>query len=234
MNFSVCGIGNNNELIKNKANIVFSTFINFESLYLRIMEIYPSYIHKYFNDCSLLIDEADSILIDELTNGTILSRPMNTNGKEILTFVYKCHKNKIDVNQVFNEVKNLWPECADLSINDIKEMYKEIDIVNQPEFTNGKKYSIETIYVKEKSKTLKQNFKDVLKAIKMKSFEEIHKIFKNDDGKTNGISENDVIDDLNAYEDSEDSESSDDSFDEAEIERKDKKKSAKNKIKNFQ
>lgn len=111
MNFSVCGINNDNELTKDKANIVFSTFINFESLYLRMMKMCPSYIEKYFRDCSLLIDEADSILIDELTNGTVLSRPLKTNGREILIFVYLCNRDKKEPEFVFNEIKKRWPKC---------------------------------------------------------------------------------------------------------------------------
>ena len=80
MHFSVCGIDTNNKITKNKAKIVFSTFVNFECLYLRMMEMCPSYISDYFKKHSLLIDEADSILIDELTNGTILSRSIKTDG----------------------------------------------------------------------------------------------------------------------------------------------------------
>ena len=90
MNLSVCGIKNQN-IVKERANIVYSTFINFECLYLRLMEMFPSYTNKYFNDCSLLIDEADYILIDELTNGTILSRPMN---KFYLMFMIVMNKKK--------------------------------------------------------------------------------------------------------------------------------------------
>lgn len=72
---------NNNEISKDKADIAFSTFVNFESLYLRIMEMYPVYIKEYFQKCSLVIDRVDSILVVELTNGTILPRSLKTNGE---------------------------------------------------------------------------------------------------------------------------------------------------------
>ena len=163
MNLSVCGIKNQN-IVKERANIVYSTFINFECLYLRLMEMFPSYTNKYFNDCSLLIDEADYILIDELTNGTILSRPMNTNGEEVLSYVYDCYEQKKDVKNVLRNIKQRWPKCTDLCENDVIEMYKEIDIIQQPEFTNGKKYSIEKINIKEKRK--KKSLNDIKKSVK--------------------------------------------------------------------
>ena len=55
------------------------------------------------------IDEADSILIDELTNGTILSKPMNTNGKEILIYVYQCKAQNLPPIDVLNGIKKIWP-----------------------------------------------------------------------------------------------------------------------------
>ncbi|KAK8885869.1 hypothetical protein M9Y10_041326 [Tritrichomonas musculus] len=146
MNFSVCGIGEKCEEISTDVKIVFSTFINFEALYLKMMESWsPSYVGRYFNKCSLVIDEADTILIDELTNGTILSRPMLSNASEILPYIYKRRMEKADPQILLKEVKDQWPECSDMNIDDIEKMYKEIDLVNTPEFVNGKKYSIETV-----------------------------------------------------------------------------------------
>ena len=153
MNFSVCGISNENELKKNKANIVFSTFVNFETLYLRIMEMCPRYIKKMFNKSSLLIDEADSILIDEITNGTILSRPMKTNGNDILKYVYSSKIQNKSNEEIYKNVKKNWPKCTDIRIEDIEQMCKEIEIVNNGEFVNGKKYSIEDVsIINDKSK----------------------------------------------------------------------------------
>ena len=145
MNIGVCGIGN----IKRKAKVIFSTFINFEALFLRMMENYPDIVNDYFNSCSLLIDEADSILIDELSNGTILSRPMNTNGKEILIYVYHCQMQKRSPKDVVSDIKKIWPRCTDISERDIITMYKEIKLVNSTKdgFTKGKKYSIETMEI---------------------------------------------------------------------------------------
>ena len=160
MNFSVCGIDNENNVTSNKANIIFSTFVNFECLYLKMMEMCPAYITQYFKNCSLLIDEADSILIDELTNGTILSRSLKTNGNEILLFVYQSFLQKKIPKDVFYEVKNKWPKCVDITLNDIVNMYHEIELIQQNEFSNGKKYSIETVEYKEESnKSFKELFK---------------------------------------------------------------------------
>ena len=167
MNFSVCGINAENEITKDKANIIFSTLVNFESLYLRMMEMCPSYIPKYFGGCSLIIDEADSILIDELTNGTILSRPIKTNANEILEYVYDSRINNISEQIVYNEIHRKWPECKDLKLNDVKFMFEEIDMANKTEFTDGKKYSIEEFEVKEK-KSLIENLKKSCDDVKQK------------------------------------------------------------------
>ncbi|KAK8839195.1 hypothetical protein M9Y10_032124 [Tritrichomonas musculus] len=90
MNFPICGISNNNLETKTKAKIIFSTFVNFECFYLHLMEMCPGYIDRYFKKCSLLVDEADSILIDEIQNGTIVAREIKSNAKEILSLVYFC------------------------------------------------------------------------------------------------------------------------------------------------
>ena len=107
MNIGVCGTGFGTK--KQTASVIYSTFINFESFYLRLMEMRPSIIKTYFENCTLLIDEADSILIDELTNGTILSKPMNTNGKEILIYVYQCKAQNLPPIDVLNGIKKIWP-----------------------------------------------------------------------------------------------------------------------------
>ena len=179
MNYSVCGI--NAEGIKGKkADIVFSTFVNFESLYLRMMETSTASVGEYFHNCYLLIDEADSILIDELANGTILSRTMKTNCNEVLKFVYKCKMENKKEMDVFLEVKKRWPKCRDLKLEDIKDMFDDIDLINTEEFTNGKKYSIETTEEEvrdkniiqkfiEKSKKIKENVKDKLSKKRRKS-----------------------------------------------------------------
>ena len=72
MNFAVCGLNCDNSIPKNKPNIIFSTFVNFECFYLKLLELSPGYIDQYYSQCALLIDEADSILIDEIANGTIV------------------------------------------------------------------------------------------------------------------------------------------------------------------
>ena len=176
MNIGVCGIGN----IKRKAKIVFSTFINFEALYLRMMENYPDTVYNYFNSCSLLIDEADSIFIDELSNGTILSRPMNTNGKEILIYVYHCEMQKRSPKDVVSDIKKIWPRWTDISEREIITMYKEIKLVNSTidGFTKGKKYSIETMEIdrSEDEKVLENILKKLSKVKKKDRKDQIYNI----------------------------------------------------------
>lgn len=180
MNFPVCGISNENEFTKTRAHVVFSTFLNFESLYLRMMEHFPSFISKYFKQCSLIVDEADSILIDELTNGTILSRSMKTNANDVLFFIYQNRIANRTAEDVLSLVKKKFPKCKDLSIIDIKNMFAQIDLVNQEEFTNGKKYSIETIIEEEKVtiKSIYHNSKEAVGQAKKAVTKGLKKIFK--------------------------------------------------------
>lgn len=42
-----------------------------------MLEICPGCIDDYFENWNLLIDEADSILIDEIANGTIVSKSIS-------------------------------------------------------------------------------------------------------------------------------------------------------------
>ena len=117
-------------------------------------------VTKYFSECSLIIDEADSILIDELTNGTIISRPLMSDATDILKYIYHCIKNcNVEKKLILEQVKKAWPNCTDINIDDIEEMEREIEIVNQPEFKNGIKYSIEKKVIKEKRSFVKKNKK---------------------------------------------------------------------------
>ena len=137
---------------KEKVNIVFSTFVNFESFYMRMMETSPEKMNDYFNECSLIVDEADAILIDEITNGTILSCPVNSNVEDVLLFVYKKYLEKVGEEELLGQIKSQWPSSNDLSIDDLKRMYKEIDAIQQDEYTNGKKYSIKTVNLTKQNK----------------------------------------------------------------------------------
>lgn len=86
-----------NTKVFKKSDIVFSTFFNFEGWYMRECEEKPSnedYLNDYFKNCCLIIDESDTILIDELTNGTIISREMKSNAIPILEKVYDIHQEK--------------------------------------------------------------------------------------------------------------------------------------------
>ncbi|KAK8889422.1 hypothetical protein M9Y10_034168 [Tritrichomonas musculus] len=156
MNFSICGLNLNEDddkSSKKEANVIFSTFVYFECLYLRMMELSPGSVQKYFQNCGLLIDEADSILIDEITNGTIISRTTKSKLRKVLEFVYDSKMSGESAENTLQLAKEKFPrECHDLNIKHINQMYSEIDLVRQPEFTNGKKYSIETMVVKNNKK----------------------------------------------------------------------------------
>ena len=69
-------------------DVVFSTFLNFEGAFLHFQENNPEEIDKISRRI-LIIDEADSMLIDEITNGTILSKQIKSNTKEVLTKFYE-------------------------------------------------------------------------------------------------------------------------------------------------
>ncbi|KAK8839804.1 hypothetical protein M9Y10_031512 [Tritrichomonas musculus] len=152
MNFSVCGLDNENNLSPIKNRIIFSTFVNFECFYLKMMEACPGSIEDYFSNCVLLIDEADSILIDEITNGTIVSREMKSNAKKVLEFVYDQKKKNKSAKETFNKIVDKWPKCTDLQEKDVEQMYSDIDLVFQDDFKDGIRYSIESKVVKNKKK----------------------------------------------------------------------------------
>ncbi|KAK8881401.1 hypothetical protein M9Y10_004137 [Tritrichomonas musculus] len=170
MNFAACGLDYSNNVVK-AANVIFSTFVNFECFYLHMMENCPGHIGKYFKKCSLLIDEVDSILIDEITNGTIVSREMRTNAKEVLSIVYNNYKEDIfggrkslkrSIEDTLNQLKEM-PSCDGITEEDVKQMYKEIKLVNSEKFSNGKKYIIETFHVKNN-----QRIKNMMKKLVQK------------------------------------------------------------------
>ena len=148
MNFIACGLKSNNKIPKKKPNIVFSTFVNFECFYLKMMEMSPGYIEEYYENCALIIDEADSILIDEIVNGTITSRDVKSNVKDILEFVYDQKQQNFSAEETLEKVKEKWPKCVDLVLKDVEKMYSEINMLEEPKFKNGKRYSIETFKVK--------------------------------------------------------------------------------------
>lgn len=66
---------------------------------MKLLEINPGEVDEYFDKCALLIDEADSILIDEITNGTIVSKEMKSNMKEVLLHVYHNKKKGVDAEK---------------------------------------------------------------------------------------------------------------------------------------
>ena len=74
-----------------EADIVFSTFLNFEGAFLHFQESDPEKINE-IGKRILIIDEADSMLIDEITNGTILSKQIKSTTNECLTRFYEKAK----------------------------------------------------------------------------------------------------------------------------------------------
>ena len=185
MNYIACGLDNNNNYKSGKhKKIIFSTLVNFECFYLHMMENCPGFINKYFDKCVLLIDEADSILIDEITNGTIISREMKSNARNVLSEVYNDYLNKKTAEEAFNKVIKM-PLCKKITLKDIEQMYKEIATVQSEEFSHGKKYSIEKITVKN-PKRIKNMLKKTVKYINEVKDEIIAMAFnKNDDDEDN-------------------------------------------------
>ena len=173
MNFSVC----------READIIFSTFFNFETYYLnQLQELRYSLVNMNFRQSILLIDEADSILIDELTNGTIISKPIVSNATEVLVYVYDSRKPQSksepkSASQILKEIKKKWDICRDISLDDVEEMCREIDIVNQPEFQNGIKYSIEKKNIKNKSVNLLKRKKGKIHIVKSDGDEKVNESF---------------------------------------------------------
>ena len=127
MNFSVCGLGNDGKEDKNDVKVIFSTFINFEALYLKMIENWsPSYVEKYFGERSLIVDEADSILIDDLANGTILSRSMPSNASEVLQFVYQCKMGQLKPKNFKKVVNHFTPDMPKETMKQLLEMYTDL------------------------------------------------------------------------------------------------------------
>lgn len=133
MNFNACGIGNHGEISSGK-KIIFSTFINFEALYLKMTEnCPPKDIGDYFNNRMLIVDEADTILIDELANGTILSHTLPSNASEVLTFVYGCKTGRLSKDNISKIIEYFYPDFPNTEglqksyIELIEERQKQIE-----------------------------------------------------------------------------------------------------------
>ena len=131
---------NMNICIAEKKTIIFSTFLNFESLYLHKIQVDPFHSEELYSKSVLLIDEADELLIDQITNGTILSRPVISNSDEILHYFEEICQTETDDEKILNEIKDKFPESSDLRLCDIKEMRFSLKIAE--EFTNDKHYII--------------------------------------------------------------------------------------------
>ena len=84
----------------------------------QLMDIFVIFLLQY-SDCVLLVDEADSILIDEIANGTIISREMKTNSKDILEFICDQRMAKKEASETWDKIKDN-PKCSDLTLKDIE------------------------------------------------------------------------------------------------------------------
>ena len=154
-----------------KCDIIYSTFFNFEGWYLRECEKHPMQMEDYFKDAYLIIDEADTILIDELTNGTIIAREMKSTGIDVLTKVFNLYLTDEEMNnlkqknspqhmnspskqelnmaerkkcpkQILDELKkDKSLDCSEITENDILSMLYDID--SALSFDEWTKYIIE-------------------------------------------------------------------------------------------
>ena len=133
---------------------------------------------------------------------------MKSNSKEVLKFVYEQHKNKANLTDTFNLIKEKWPKCVDLTLNDVKRMYSEIDLVQRNEFSHGKRYSIETFEVKNEIKK-KQFLKDSLNFVKnvaVKVGKGFIKEFAKEDGEEEEENDDEDDEDEEEEEENEDNE----------------------------
>lgn len=71
-------------------------------------------------------------------------------------------------SEVLRTIKRTWPKCTDITKRDIEIMFKEIKLVNTPEFVNGKKYSIEEMQIDHTDKKFTTKLFNELGEIKEK------------------------------------------------------------------
>lgn len=134
MNISVMG---------NACKVVFSTFFNLEAWYLRRAEFRQNETHNYLRKCFLIIDESDTILLDELVNGTILSREIKTNATNILKLAYDLFQKRYEDEMIEKIVMQFWPRCSLIYLYK-GELIKDIIIPEKPSSETGKyQYTIE-------------------------------------------------------------------------------------------
>ncbi|KAK8836772.1 hypothetical protein M9Y10_037294 [Tritrichomonas musculus] len=125
MNFPVCGFGNDFKEIKNCPKVIFSTISNFEALYLKMTENWSiSNSEKFFKNKVLIIDEADTILIDDLENGTIISHPIKSNSSRLLKLVYQCKTGKL-THKNLKKIMNFFG--VKLSLKERKKFYSDYE-----------------------------------------------------------------------------------------------------------
>ena len=118
-----------------RLDITYSTLLNFEAFYLYLLENNPKYLKKHYKNRVLLIDEADTLLIDEITNGTIISKPVKSNQDEILKYIFM--NRKMDDASLIKNLKLNFGLKFDINIAELK---KECEVAC--EYQNGRHYII--------------------------------------------------------------------------------------------
>ena len=63
---------------------------------------------------------------------------MKKNGNEVLKFIYKGRMMNKTAKELYQKVKTKWPKCSDITVDDINDMFMEIDIVHRSDFVNGR------------------------------------------------------------------------------------------------
>ena len=84
---------NTDVLYKNK--IIYSTSFNFEATYLTLSEKNP--FEQLLSNTICIIDEADGMLIDDLSNGTTISKPILSTVEPVIEKVYDIAENNKDI-----------------------------------------------------------------------------------------------------------------------------------------
>ena len=134
--------------LEKKFSIIISTAFNFEAAYLTLIDKNPNL--DFFNNTVCLIDEADSILIDDLDFGTTISKPIKSDVEDAIKTIYKFAKKyaKLDIEEkipkLHEKLKKNFP-----TFDEEKQYYKNI------EYRQNSSISKETGIQKEKDRIFK-------------------------------------------------------------------------------
>lgn len=143
---------NMNECVMTDSNvrIIFSTLMNFEAYYLKRAQYQRGQADKELANTYLIVDEADTVLIDELTNGTILSKPLNSNATEILSVIFKHHQENLSTEEILGKLKESFLECRSYTEKDLNEILKDLE--TSLTYHEGDRYIIKKVQKPYKKK----------------------------------------------------------------------------------